>query len=77
MRDKALCLEVLRQVEQAAAKIIARFEPRYQVSDVTGSPTGRLDAKITVPPLCHSRRFIFFDPAAGYPLWSNYPFLWL
>ncbi|MBN1930774.1 MAG: DUF86 domain-containing protein [Desulfobacterales bacterium] len=46
MRDKELCLEVLRQIEEAAAKIIIRFEPIHQVSDFTGSPAGieKMDA---------------------------------
>jgi len=46
MRDKELTLEVLRQIEEAAAKIIARFEPINQVSDFTDSQVGieKMDA---------------------------------
>ena len=46
MRDKELCLEVLRQIEEAATKVIVRFEPIHQVSDFTGSPAGveKMDA---------------------------------
>ena len=46
MRDKELCLEVLRQIEEAAAKVIVRFEPIHQVSDFTGTPAGveKMDA---------------------------------
>jgi len=46
MRDKELTLEVLRQIEDAAAKIIARFEPINQVSDFTDSQVGieKMDA---------------------------------
>ncbi|MBC2717983.1 MAG: DUF86 domain-containing protein [Desulfobacteraceae bacterium] len=46
MRDKELTLEVLRQIEEAAAKIIARFEAIHQVSDFTDSPAGvdKMDA---------------------------------
>ena len=31
MRDRELCLEVLSQIEEAAAKIISRFEPEQYV----------------------------------------------
>lgn len=34
MRDQELTLEVLRQIEAAAAKIIARFEAIRQVPDL-------------------------------------------
>jgi len=40
MRDKELCLEVLRQIEAAAEKITYRFKAIYQVSDFTDSPEG-------------------------------------
>jgi len=46
MRDKELTLEVLQQIEEAAAKIIARFEPINQISDFTDSQVGieKMDA---------------------------------
>lgn len=40
MHDKDLVMEVLRQIEQAAAKIAIRFQDIRQVSDFTDSPTG-------------------------------------
>ncbi len=46
MRDQELTLEVLRQIEEAAAKIIVRFEAIHQVSDFTDSSAGvdKMDA---------------------------------
>ena len=46
MRDKELTLEILRQIEEATAKIIVRFEPINQISDFTNSPAGidKMDA---------------------------------
>ena len=46
MRDKELTLEVLSQIEEAAAKIITRFEAIHQLSDFTDSPAGveKMDA---------------------------------
>lgn len=46
MRDKELVLEVLRQIEEAAAKIIARFQVVGHVSDFTDNPAGveKMDA---------------------------------
>ena len=46
MRDKKLVLEVLQQIEEAARRIINRFEPIKQVSDFTDSSAGidKLDA---------------------------------
>jgi uncharacterized protein with HEPN domain len=46
MRDKELCLEVLRQIEDAATKIMDRFKHIQQVSDFTDSPAGieKMDA---------------------------------
>ena len=46
MRDTELVLEVLRQLEEATAKILARFETIRQVSDFTNSPAGveKMDA---------------------------------
>ena len=46
MFDKELCLEVLRQIEVATARIMARFEPVEQVSDFTDTPAGieKMDA---------------------------------
>jgi hypothetical protein len=39
-------MEVLRQIEEAAAKIAARFQAIHKVSDFTNSPTGvdKMDA---------------------------------
>jgi uncharacterized protein with HEPN domain len=46
MPDKELTLEILRQIEEAATKIIARFEAIHQVSDFTDSDAGvdKMDA---------------------------------
>ena len=46
MHNKELAIEVLRQIEEAAAKIAARFQAIHQVSDFTDSPTGvdKMDA---------------------------------
>ena len=46
MRDKELVLEVLRQIEEASAKIIVRFQTIRQVADFTDSPAGvdKMDA---------------------------------
>jgi hypothetical protein len=43
MRDKGLTLEVLRQIEEAAAKILVRFQPVSQPSDFTDSPAGLIN----------------------------------
>ena len=40
MRDKELVMEVLRQIEEATAKIFGRFQIPHQVVDFTDSPTG-------------------------------------
>lgn len=37
MRDQELVLEILRQIEDAAGKIVTRFRPIQQVSDCTDS----------------------------------------
>jgi uncharacterized protein with HEPN domain len=46
MRDKELVLEVLRQIEEAAEKIINRFQSILRVNDFTDSPAGmeKMDA---------------------------------
>ncbi len=46
MRDKELVMGVLCQIEEAAAKIVARFQAIYQVADFTHSPAGvdKMDA---------------------------------
>jgi uncharacterized protein with HEPN domain len=46
MRDKELVMEVLQQIEEAAAKIVARFKAIHQVPDFTDSPAGveKMDA---------------------------------
>jgi len=46
MQDKELVQEVLRQIEEAAEKIINRFKPILQVNDFTDSPAGmeKMDA---------------------------------
>jgi len=40
MRDKELVLEVLRQIEDAATKIVSRFQAIRPVSDFTDSSAG-------------------------------------
>ena len=46
MHDKELVMEVLRQIEEAAAKIAVRFQAIHKVSDFTDSPVGvdKMDA---------------------------------
>jgi len=46
MRDKELVLEVLRQIEEAAEKIIGRFQAIQKVNHFTDSPAGmeKMDA---------------------------------
>ncbi len=46
MHDKELVIEVLRQIEEAAAKIAGRFRTIQRVSDFTNSPAGvdKMDA---------------------------------
>jgi len=46
MRDKELVIEVLRQIEEASAKIIVRFQTIRQVADFTDSLAGvdKMDA---------------------------------
>jgi len=46
MRDKELVIEVLRQIEEASAKIIVRFQTIRQIADFTDSPAGvdKMDA---------------------------------
>jgi uncharacterized protein with HEPN domain len=46
MCDKELVLEVLRQIEDAAAKIAIRFQSIGRVSDFTDTPAGveKMDA---------------------------------
>ncbi len=46
MCDKELVIEVLRQIEEASAKIIVRFQTIRQVADFTDSPAGvdKMDA---------------------------------
>ena len=46
MRNKELAIEVLSQIEEAAAKIAVRFQTIRQPSDFTESPSGvdKLDA---------------------------------
>ena len=40
MRDKELVMEVLHQIEEAAAKIVARFKAIHHAADFTDSPAG-------------------------------------
>ena len=40
MYDQELCLEILRQIEEAAIKIGSRFQVIHQASDFTDSPAG-------------------------------------
>jgi uncharacterized protein with HEPN domain len=46
MHDKELVMEVLRQIEEAAAKIAARYQAIHKVSDFTDSTAGvdKMDA---------------------------------
>ena len=40
MRNKELVLEILGQIEDAAKKILSRFQPIQQANDFTDSPSG-------------------------------------
>ncbi len=40
MFDRVLALDILRQIEEAADKILDRFQPIQQVSDFTDTPAG-------------------------------------
>lgn len=46
MHDKELAKEVLRQIEEAASKIITRFQPIHRPADFTDTPAGaeKMDA---------------------------------
>jgi len=46
MRDRELVLEILGQIEDAAKKILSRFQPIQEVNDFTDSPSGmeKMDA---------------------------------
>jgi uncharacterized protein with HEPN domain len=46
MFDRQLALEILRQIEEAADKILDRFQPIGQVTDFTDTPAGneKMDA---------------------------------
>jgi uncharacterized protein with HEPN domain len=46
MPDKELIIEILRQIEESAEKIITRFKAIHDVSDFTDSPAGvdKMDA---------------------------------
>ena len=46
MSDNELVQEVLRQIEEAAERIVSRFQVIHQVSDFTDSPAGieKMDA---------------------------------
>jgi len=46
MRDKELANEILRQIDESAAKVISRFQAINQVSDFTDTPAGaeKMDA---------------------------------
>jgi len=50
MYDKGLCREVLRQIEEAAVRVVSRFEAIGEVSDFTDSPAGmeKMDAICTM-----------------------------
>ena len=40
MRNKELVLEILGQIEDAAKKVLSRFQPIQQANDFTDSPSG-------------------------------------
>ena len=40
MRDKELVIEILHQIEEVAAKIVARFKANHHAADFTDSPAG-------------------------------------
>ena len=42
MHNKELAIEVLRQIEEAAAKIAVRFQAIHQVSDFTDKKSRKL-----------------------------------
>ncbi|MFH7325271.1 DUF86 domain-containing protein [Desulfurivibrio sp. C05AmB] len=74
MPDQELVLEVLRQIEEAAERVVTRFEPIKQVSDFTGSAAGieKLDA-ICMMLIVIGESLKNLDKITGGELLSRYP----
>ena len=74
MPDRELVLEVLRQIEEAAEKIVARFQVIDEVSDFTDSPGGieKMDA-ICMMLIVIGESLKNLDKITGGTLLSQYP----
>ena len=74
MPDRELVLEVLRQIEEAAERVVTRFEPIKQVSDFTGSAAGieKLDA-ICMMLIVIGESLKNLDKITGGELLARYP----
>jgi uncharacterized protein with HEPN domain len=74
MHDKGLTIEVLRQIEEAAAKILTRFQPVSQPSDFTDNPAGvdKLDA-ICMMLIVIGESLKNLDKVTGSELLPQYP----
>ena len=74
MRDKELAMEILRQIEEAAAKIVVRFQAIVQVSDFTDSPSGvdKMDA-ICMMLIVIGESLKNLDKITGGTLLTQYP----
>jgi uncharacterized protein with HEPN domain len=74
MPDKELTLEILRQINEAAEKIITRFHVIHQVSDFTGSPGGieKMDA-ICMMLIVIGEALKKLDTVSGGSLLPQYP----
>jgi uncharacterized protein with HEPN domain len=74
MPDKELVLEILRQIEESAEKIVSRFKVIHQVSDFTGSPAGieKMEA-ISMMLIVIGESLKNLDKVTGGTLLSQYP----
>ncbi len=74
MHDQELCLEVLRQIEEAAIKIGTRFQVIHQSSDFTDSPAGveKLDS-ICMMLIVIGESLKNLEKITGEKLLSQYP----
>lgn len=74
MYDRPLAMEVLRQIDEAAEKILSRFAPVKDVADFTKSPAGmeKLDS-ICMLLIVIGESLKNLDKVTGGALLPNYP----
>ncbi|SPD75685.1 conserved hypothetical protein [uncultured Desulfobacterium sp.] len=74
MRDKELVLEILGQIEDAAKKILSRFQSIQKVNDFTDSPSGmeKMDA-ICMQLIVIGESLKNLDKITGGALLQQYP----